>query len=56
MPAQRDQPDGTDHEADVRDKEPEQPVHVTQLADIRVDACGDASFPASDPPNWWSGI
>jgi hypothetical protein len=21
----------------------------------RVDASGDASFPASDPPSWWSG-
>jgi hypothetical protein len=20
-----------------------------------VDDCGDASFPASDPPSWWSG-
>jgi hypothetical protein len=20
-----------------------------------VDECGDASFPASDPPSWWSG-
>jgi hypothetical protein len=21
----------------------------------RVDAAGDASFPASDPPSWWGG-
>jgi hypothetical protein len=20
-----------------------------------VDDCGDSSFPASDPPSWWSG-
>ncbi|HEY3186304.1 MAG TPA: hypothetical protein VGJ70_02440 [Solirubrobacteraceae bacterium] len=20
-----------------------------------VDVCSDASFPASDPPSWWSG-
>jgi hypothetical protein len=27
----------------------------TPRARDRVDAAGDASFPASDPPSWWGG-
>ncbi len=27
----------------------------TSHAGDRVDAAGDASFPASDPPSWWGG-
>jgi hypothetical protein len=34
---------------------PAAPRAVAVPAYDRVDESGDASFPASDPPSWWSG-
>jgi len=42
-----------------RESEPSRPVIVEAAAAAPdrdcVDDCGDASFPASDPPSWWGG-
>jgi len=43
-----------------RESEPSRQVMIAAAAAAApehdcVDACGDASFPASDPPSWWSG-
>jgi hypothetical protein len=42
----RTRPLDEDPPADAADAAPERDC---------VDDCGDASFPASDPPSWWSG-
>jgi hypothetical protein len=31
------------------------PVEAAPRRRDRVDASGEASFPASDPPSWWAG-
>jgi hypothetical protein len=37
------------------DDRPTAPPRVAVTSYDRVDESGDASFPASDPPSWWSG-
>jgi len=38
----------------VEDQPAAEPTIAVAAYDC-VDECGDASFPASDPPSWWSG-